>query len=255
MNSTAFKRTSGLKCGSAIKLLSTIALVCTVLSHVSYFFTYRLALDESVYELTFRIPHFERLVYLLITLVPCVLLVIYIFKFYKKLKATILIPIIFGMFSLEMLIRLFVGISDGIRLLIDLLILVACIFAIISALKGLNNKLFVIIAMLLFLLREVFFIIDFFSIIEYYIEDSMYFYVFTSPLSTIGSTLLYISLLLFSVKNRIPSIIVLSPEKEKSRVEKMDPEQALKLLKDKLELGMITEEEYQEQRADVISKL
>ena len=35
----------------------------------------------------------------------------------------------------------------------------------------------------------------------------------------------------------------------------MNPEQALKLLKDKLDLGMITEEEYQAQRAEIISKL
>ena len=35
----------------------------------------------------------------------------------------------------------------------------------------------------------------------------------------------------------------------------MTPEQSLRLLNDKLELGMITEEEYQAQRADIISKL
>ena len=90
---------------------------------------------------------------------------------------------------------------------------------------------------------------------HYYIENSMYLYAFTSHLSIIGSTLLYISLLLFGVKNKIPSIIVLSPEKERARAEKMNPEQALKLLKDKLDFGMITEEEYQAQRAEIISKL
>ena len=90
---------------------------------------------------------------------------------------------------------------------------------------------------------------------DYYIEASMYLYIFTYPLSIIGSTLLYISLLLFGVKNKIPSVIALSPEKGRARAEKMNPEQALKLLKDKLELGMITEEEYQAQRANIISKL
>ena len=46
-----------------------------------------------------------------------------------------------------------------------------------------------------------------------------------------------------------------SPEEEKKNAKKMDPEQALIILKDKFELGMITEEEYQTQRAKIISKL
>ena len=36
---------------------------------------------------------------------------------------------------------------------------------------------------------------------------------------------------------------------------KMKPEQALKYLKERLDLGMITEEEYQAQRAEIIRKL
>ena len=83
----------------------------------------------------------------------------------------------------------------------------------------------------------------------------MYLYLFTSPMSVIGSSTLYIALLLFALKNKIPSVLALSPEKEKARAEKMNPEQTLKLLKDKLDLDMITEEEYQAQRADIISKL
>ena len=42
---------------------------------------------------------------------------------------------------------------------------------------------------------------------------------------------------------------------EKKIAEKLSPEQALRLLNDKLDFGMITEEEYQAQRNEIISKL
>ena len=259
MNSNiSIKKTPSLKCGAAIKLLSIIALACTILSHISYFCYYDVEKinDEWVFELTFRFPHFTSLISLLISIAPFILYVIYIFRFHKELKATVLIPIIFGLFPLEILISFLLdGGSYGIWLIIDLLIFGACVLAVISALKGFNKKLFIIIPMSLCLLYNGLSIIWSFSIMNFYIENSMYLYVFTSYFSIIGSTLLYISLLLFGVKNKIPSIIALSPEKERARAEKMNPEQALKLLKDKLDLGMITEEEYQTQRAEIISKL
>lgn len=257
MENSALKRSKSLKCGTAIKLLSIIALVCTALSRISYFFYYDIEEINGkwIYELTFRFPHFTSLISLLISIAPFILFVIYIFRFHNELKATVLIPIIFGLFPLEILISFLFGGGYGIWLIIGLLIFLACILAVISALKGFNNKPFVIIPMSLCLLYNALSIISVFSIMDYYIEDSMYLYVFTSPLNIIGSTLLYISLLLFGVKNKIPSIIALSPEKERARAEKMDPEQALKLLKDKLELDIITEEEYQAQRADIISRL
>jgi hypothetical protein len=71
----------------------------------------------------------------------------------------------------------------------------------------------------------------------------------------IGTAALYIALLLFGLNNRIPALVSLSPEKERQKTEKMTPEQSLRFLKDKLDLGMITEEEYQTQRAEIISKL
>ena len=80
----------------------------------------------------------------------------------------------------------------------------------------------------------------------------MYLYLFTKPMGIIGTAALYIALLLFGLNNRIPALVYLSPKKKK---EKMTPEQSLRLLKDKLDFGMITEEEYQAQRAEIISKL
>ena len=70
-------------------------------------------------------------------------------------------------------------------------------------------------------------------------------------MGVISAATFNVALLLFGLKNRIPSILSPYPQK----IEKMNPEQMLRLLKDKFDLGIITEEEYQAQRAEIISKL
>ena len=65
----------------------------------------------------------------------------------------------------------------------------------------------------------------------------------------------FLRMILFGLNNRIPALVSLSPEKERQKTEKMTPKQSLRFLKYKLDLGMITEEEYQAQRAEIISKL
>ena len=70
---------------------------------------------------------------------------------------------------------------------------------------------------------------------------------FSAFLGFIGSSALYVALLIFASKNNIPSVEV--------NTEKMNPEQELKLLQCKYDLNIITEEEYQAQRAKIISKL
>lgn len=262
------KKNKSLKCGSAIKVLSIISLICSILSCISYFFYY--VSDEKingewVHKLVVRPLYYWRLdniLSVILTLAPVVLLVLYIFMFHSKLKATILVPIIFGIFGLNTIFNFLFDygyyeyfLPYGTYRILDLAILVCSVLAVISALKGFNKKAFIIIAMSVCLLYETLSLLELSGIMEYYIRDSMYLYAFTTPLYSVGKILLYTSLLLFGLKNKIPSIISLSPEKERARAEKMNPEQALKLLKDKLDLDMITEEEYQAQRAEIISKL
>lgn len=264
MDNIVVKKNKSLKCGSEIKVLSIISLICTILSCISYFFYYDSDSDYINGELvdiglTFMFPHMFGLISLLLTIAPIILLVLYIFKFHSKLKATVLVPIIFGIFGLNTIFNFWFGYGyHGYFLfycILNLAIIVCSVLAVISALKGFNKKIFIIIAMAVCLLYEALSFISVFSSMYYDIEKSRYLYLFTSPMSIIGSITLYVALLLFALKNKIPSVLALSPEKEKARAEKMNPEQALKLLKDKLDLDMITEEEYQAQRADIISKL
>ena len=142
------------------------------------------------------------------------------------------------------------GFSSYLDLLVDLLIIVPFTFATISALKGFSNKIYVVIAVSCGLLREA---IPFISFIRYageYISDGVYLYLFTWPLSIIGFSALYIAILLFVLKNNISST-----KKKEESTEKMSIEQSLRYLKEKLDLDMITEEEYKAKRAEIINKL
>ena len=131
--------------------------------------------------------------------------------------------------------------------------MISFIVVLLDALKGMTNKKLITIVMLIGIVSEIPHILMFFSNLGWYISDQRYLYLFTVPMSILGYIGFYISLLLFGVKNKIPALIMSSSVKKADG--KISPEQSLKLLKDKLELGMITEEEYQVQRAEIISKL
>lgn len=218
-----------------ILLLSIISLVFTVLCYIAYF-KYDFS---SVFDL----------ISLILYITPCVLFLLYIIKFYNEFKATVIVPLIFGLIAVS---PLFYCIIDMIykyniyfiSLLFDILIIVTFTLAAISALKGFSKKIFLIIAIVAGLFVECVSFLGFLNIIFFHP---------TRFSNLLGTITFYIALLLFGLNNRIPALLSTSPEKEPSG--KADPEQALRLLKDKLDFGMITEEEYQAQRAEIISKL
>ena len=287
------KKNQSLKCGFVIKILSIIALICTLLSSISYFFYYSIdeINGEKVYSLTFFSSRLLRFfdgvehISLLLSIALVVLFIFYLYRFHNKLKATVLVPIIFCILAFETLFNLVNAYLPSLRLLqqaayrdyaylfygyfskikisrehtiilliLQLLIIVSCILALISALKGLNKKIYVIITMSLCLLfKTVLFVAGCStSLSRYNIENSLYLDFFNISSGIIGSISFYVALLLFAVNNRISSIIISTKRKS---VESLNHEQALRILKDKLDFGMITEEEYQAQRSEIISKL
>lgn len=249
-----------LNCKTPIVILSLISLAFTLLSSITYFvyFEPNYSNGDFRYEIATYFSSVLSLMSFALSIVPKVLLVIYVLKFFKEFKATIVIPAIFAAIAVSPLISVinsFVFGSDFTvaNLIMNIVVIVTFTMATVSALKGLSNKIFIVIPTVLGLILNLFSLLSIFSIGGYYIRNGMYLYLVTSPASIIASTTFYIALLLFGVKNRIPAILSVSPEK--GNVEKMSSEQALRLLKDKLDLGMINEEEYQVQRAEIISKL
>ena len=80
----------------------------------------------------------------------------------------------------------------------------------------------------------------------------MYLYLITNPATYISDLTLLATLLLFGLKNRIHAIIPMSNEKKDKQLKKMEPQKALRFLNDELYFGIITDEEYQEKRSEII---
>lgn len=233
------------------KFLSIMALAFTIFSCISYFFYYTKN-EEAIYVLKFNFPYFARLLTMLIELTPFILFILYQFKFYKALKAKCIVPIIFGLLAFKLLPIVFLMIEEGgFAVLLAILFIIAFIAAILGVFTGIKNKLFAIIYMSFCILFYTFQLINISHDFYFYIKYSMYMYIFTDLLKYLGGVLLCTSFIVFIVKHKIPPIFVKKQKKEKM----IDPEQALKLLKDKLELGIITEEEFQTQRAEIIKRL
>lgn len=249
-----------LNCKTPITIFSFISLVCILLSSITYFvsytFDYVSEYDAWMYIAVFSFPSLFGILFLLADIVPCILLVLYILKFHKKCAGKMFMPIIFGAFVFSGLLVfveiILYGFSYDIgSYIIYLSQIVFFSLATISAIKGFSKKLFPIIALCVGLVSEAYFAISFLERISAYISDSIFLYLFTTPMGRIGFISLFIALLLFVLNNNV----LILPKKEKGNAEKINPEQTLKLLKEKLDIGMITEEEYQAQRADIISKL
>lgn len=254
MNQTALDKQRVLQCKTPITVLALISLLCTALSSITYFAFY------SNDELTFEFPSLLSLISFAMYFAPKVLLILYVVKFFREFKATIIVPIIFACIAASPLLSFIntfiLGYGlDGINLIINLITMVTFTLATISALKGLSNKVFIIVPTALGLALSALYLISLFPTFEFYARNGFTLYLFTEPMSIIASITFYVALLLLGLKNRIPAILAVSPEKEKKNAEKMSPEQALRLLNDKLELGMITKEEYQSQRAEIINNL
>ena len=254
------KRT--LNCKAPIVILSVISLIFTLISSITYFVYFESNYSDGnySYEIATRFPSLLSLLSLALSIAPKVLLAIYVLKFFKEYKATIIIPVAFAAIAVSPLISIISSFIYGsgftiANLIMNIVIIGTFTMATVSALKGLQNKIFIVIPIVLGLILNLFSLLSIFSVGEIYVRNGMFLYLITTPAGIVASTTFYIALLLFGTKNRIPAILALSPEKEKRSVEKMSSEQALRMLKDKLELGMISEEEYKEQRNDIISKL
>ncbi len=261
MNQPSLKSKRTLRFGKIITILSILSLVLTVIGQFRYYILPLLDIG-NVYRYVFHFPEIGILIISVINIVPSVLFFIYILTFYKKNKTAIIVPIIFGVLATTPLLwHIYNYIDYGIfprfdmYFLLDLLCAITFVLAIIDALQGFNEKVFTIIAIVVGLIPSIRDFISYFKDISWYIETIEQGYILFIPAILLGSIALYIALLLFCLGNRIPHLIPISAEKLKKKLEKKTPEQGLKYLRENFELGLITEEEYQVQRGDIISKL
>lgn len=247
------------KFDTPIIILSIVALVFRIINSISYFVDYDYNKYDE-YEMNIVFPPFVSIISLIIGLAPIALFLVYIIMLYKDSQAGICVPIVFGLIALNPLFdfirNLIMGYGFHFEYLIaDLLYIAPFVLAIISALKGFSKKSLTIIAFSAIFILDAISIISIFSNIEYYLRKELYIILITFLCGNIGTISFYISLFLFAMNNRIPAFLTLSSEHKNKNPEKMSPEQSLRLIKDKLDCGIISEEEYQAQRADIIRKL
>lgn len=256
MNSLETKQPSTLNGGKTIKCLSIIALVCIALNICITFFS---QLDgTSPLDGTFSsiFPHLLIVIfYSILYLILYLLLLLYIFKFHAKRKASVLVPTIFVALAIQSLLWTFYY-ATGISELLNIIAFVACIPAIKSALNGLYKKRPLVVALVAYLLfgaMNLIYSLEFpvYLLLSGHIEGLINPLGFgpTSTIFSLGSCLFYIALLVFCLKNTIP--VIVRPKLDKNAT----PEQQLQALKAQRENDLITEEEYQSLRAEVISKL
>ena len=202
-----------------------------------------------------RVPGILEIIGLLIALAPYVLFNLYVLKFQNKPKATFLVPIIFGLVAVSPLYSL---ILDSIRhysydayeiieLIFDVAIMILFIFTAFEAAKGFARKVFLVIANIVGLAYELFYAILLILSIAYYIDDEIVLYLITGAMNIISYSLFHVALLLFGLTN--------SSMPYKKTSDGSTPEQALRILNDKLAQGIITEDEYQAQRTEIIDNL
>lgn len=250
MNQVEIVKKRSLKFKKPIIILSVLSLVFTVLGQLRYFI-FELWAGEDSYEYIFYIPADTPLLILVaLDIALCVLLTLYVLVFYKTFKSPKFMFIFLGLVASRELYGICKFGGTVLDKIMTILIIITFALATIEALKKSSKKVFLIVATIAGLIPESLYLIYYFIDISWYIDTKLY--AFTIPACILGKITFYVALLLFGLQDRN---LYISPEKEKKKLERMKPEQALKYLKDKLDLGMITEEEYQAQRADIISKL
>ena len=214
-----------------------------------------------------RPVHDVNIISFLLTLSSPVLFVVYLFKYHNTSKATALVTTIIGLVVLAFFVDLVPTLKAiqnnfhyylhdfNVSLVFSVVIFVMAILGVIGAIKGFNKKGLIVPAMVLSMLLQVVSFIGHFFATGYGSMEFVYVNITIELVCLVGGISLYVALLMFGLRGGVSAFIPASNLKEKVVVEKMSPEQALKLLKDKLDLEMITEEEYKAQRAEIISKL
>ncbi len=244
---------SSIKQSKPIFYLTFISLICEILGSITYFISYSYSSDGQ-YKISVVFPSVISLFYLALGLAPVILLFLYIIKYGNNQKYAGVIPAIYGLIALPPLLALITQIIGGYGLnVLSVIMYIALVvsfgLATLFALKGLGNKVYSIIASVVgFIVVEIN-MITLFSNLGFYVEVKMFLYIITNPINAISSITLFAALLVFALNNRIPAILSTKP------VDAMSSEQALRSLKESFESGIITEEEYQSKRAEIINQL
>ena len=207
---------------------------------------------------------FSDLFYYVLFFLPQVLLLLYVIKLRDDIRVKVVIPLIFALPALASLgyfilnlfclpfLHYFLDARD------DILITILFTIMAIGSLSGGKNKKIITIPLIISLVLQVYGMmadvvnIIYFIGIENIIKHNYHLYIINFLANSLSIIFFIISLFLLVKYNRLPAIIKASNEAE---ITEMDPEKALTLLKEKFETGEISEEEYKNERGNVIKRI
>ncbi len=239
--------TDNIKCKKAIAILSSLALACAQL-YICSISRYPLYIESWKDIFSFF--------WVLLYIAPYILLIVYITGIHRQRMASAFYFLICILFALTPIHDMFISISGSFQqFLFDLLILVSLVLITISDIIGLKNKtkkIIVIIGASVGIAHQIYLAFYYIRYFSRHFNDKIYMLDCIRYVNILGTIALYVAFLLFALNNKILPLFAKAEIKES---ETMSPSQSLKLLQYKLELQLITEEEYQAQRADIISKL
>ena len=266
---------------------------------------------EAFSLVTFWLDAFAMPIFALMEVLPFILLIVYACFCFRKSKGTVLLPIAFGTFGLSALVHF---VKNAINLLVTLIegsehiqymfevyvpvileelayifsylvVVVACVLAIVAAIKGFTNKTLAIASSVigiggygLFALTKVIscivYVVNCLNVIEAYKdtyvsmggfyenigktmieqhENQMWSYVGSTVMALVvcfGLMLFFVAMLILALKNYIPEKIPMSEDKLDKLVT-TKPRAALGILKMRYECGKISEEEYNARVAEI----
>ncbi len=200
-----------------IMILSAASLLCALFGNITHFLYYghRDALLDSsfILGLRFGLPTFSGWIFMLLSIVPCVLLLLYMTVLRNKPIATLIIPVTVGLITIDAIMSLAYD-YQGFMFFLMFLCVIAFILATISSLDGFTNRIFILVAAGLGILINLIGGIGFLFDIVYYIKAGWYLYLFTIPVRYFGSIALYAALLLFGLNAKTPAILSINLNKD-----------------------------------------
>lgn len=268
MKEITLDRPQGFKHKKPIAVLTIISAVFAFVGIMDYFVDYeQVRYGFDLYTVPcFVVPvwgyELQYIIQSVLLVIAMALFAVYILKFPGTEKIKCIAPVVFGLEAIWMLSEtmyivfdygFFIGFySTPIRNLLYIILAILFVLVATNAVKKFSEK-FLVIAVAIGILLEAFGYYDSIGYLFICVEEGHFLKLLLWLISIVGHFLFYIALIWFGLTNTIPPMS--SATSKKKEIENISPEQALRTLKEKLDNGMITEEEYTAQRATIISKL
>ena len=241
-----------LKYKTALRFLTVISLILIIVNSASYFLSF--SASYTTYDVRFVFPSFLSWISIVLNLIPALLFVVFTFTGSYTRKINPIIPIFFSILAVRTLYYLFVSatkLATPFTITSYAIEFIAYVLLLITSITCFGNKYLTIIPTVICLAIKAVYLFSSFSVMR---DSRTFLFFFLRSTIYIGMIIFLIAFLLFALTNGVPSFVSNSKRNSKM-IQKLSPEKALKLLNTKLDLGIITEENYKEERAKIIESL